>query len=131
MKNILKSVFPVRLRGAVCAGVAFAFFSAGCITTDVKTHVPPAGSEEPRLLLSVAEKLGMKPAYGKTPGDIATDIRLAIEDAERPPSICLTDASVERLCDAATTQEEEALLAYQEFIKKVHGKRILILPDDE
>lgn len=102
------------------------------LNRDEKESTPPPPSPPPNShAREIAGYLGMRPASTKTEGDIATDIKLALDDVIKAPDDILSDQSIERLCMAATTAEESALIGTQEFLKKVQGKRILPLPDEQ
>lgn len=118
-----------------------AAFLTGCVTLDDLTGKRPSRSEglrptstttssnaETTYLLEIALSLGLSPASDKTPGDIAFDIKQALNDSQKYRGDTLSDEAFKE-CKAAipTTREREIFEQYQHFIKGIAGKRVLVL----
>lgn len=92
------------------------------------SSTPPSQPEAP-YLKELAEWLSVPIPKDATPGDIAFAIRQALSDSTRYPGEVLSDEAFKE-CKAAipTTKDTEIFEAYHAFIKKVAGKRIVVLP---
>lgn len=79
-------------------------------------------------LREIATTLGLAPSSDKTPGDIAFDISQVLNNTQRYKGGVLTDQSFIE-CNAAipTSKDTEIFEAYHAFIKKIAGKRIVII----
>ena len=79
-------------------------------------------------LREIAASLGLSPSSDKTPGDIAFDIGQVLNNTQRYKGGVLNDQVFDE-CKAAipTTKDTETFEAYHVFIKKIAGKRIVIL----
>ena len=112
-----------------------AAFLTGCISRkDIfgngsTPHSPPPA--ESVYLRQIAKSLGLSPSSDKTPGDIAFDISQVLDNAQRYKGGVLTDQSFNE-CKAAipTSKDTETFESYHAFIKKVAGKRIIVVGDD-
>lgn len=118
-------------------------FLTGCISRKNIRSNPsspqPISSQPPTPVVSesvylreIATSLGLSPSSDKTPGDIAFDIGQVLNNTQRYKGGVLTDQSFNE-CKAAipTSNDTEIFGAYHEFIKKVAGKRIVILERKE
>lgn len=116
-----------------------AAFLTGCIsTTDIfgnSSSPQPIPQHKPVLVVSesvylreIATTLGLAPSSDKTPGDIAFDISQVLNNTQRYKGGVLTDQSFTE-CKAAipTSKDTEIFEAYHAFIKKIAGKRIVII----
>ena len=109
-----------------------AAFLTGCISRkDIfgnGSTPPPPPPTESVYLRQIATSLGLPPSSDKTPGDIAFDISQVLDNTQRYKGDVLTDQSYDE-CKAAipTSKDTEIFEAYHAFIKKVAGKRIVIL----
>lgn len=118
-----------------------AAFLTGCVTLDDLTGKGPSHHDGPRpthtttssntettYLREIATSLGLSPSSDKTPGDIAFDIKQALDNSQKFRGEVLSDSAFKDCKDAIpTTKDTETFEAYHTFIKKVAGKRILIL----
>lgn len=95
------------------------------------TPPPPPQSEAP-FLKELAEWLSVPIPENATPGDIAFAIRHALSDNTTRYSGEVLSAEAFEECRAAipTTKDRTIFDAYHKFIKKVAGKRIVVLPPD-
>lgn len=89
--------------------------------------VPPPQSEAP-FLKDLASWLSVTIPENATSGDIALAIKEALSVRVAYPDTVLSDEAFEE-CYAAipTTKDAETFKAYHTFIKKVAGKRVVIL----
>ena len=114
-------------------------FLTGCVSLDdfqrrtkglptLQTTQSNPPSSEAVFLRDIATSLGMSPSPDKTPGDIALDIKQAVGNSQKYHGEVLSDSSFEE-CKAAmpTSKDAETFEQYHRFIRKVAGKRILIL----
>ena len=100
--------------------------NGGCHVTGPTPPTPPPS--EAVYLREIAGSLGLSPSPNKTPGDIAFDIKQTLGTSLKYRDDILSDASFEE-CKAVipTTKDTETFEAYHAFIKKIAGKRVLIL----
>ena len=91
---------------------------------------PTSVVSESVYLREIATSLGLSPSSDKTPGDIAFDISQALNNAQRYKGGVLTDHAFGE-CKAAipTDEDTETFEAYHKFIKKIAGKKIVIIND--
>lgn len=119
-----------------------AAFLTGCISmTDIfgnSSGVQPNSEQGPTPIVSesvylreIAALLGLSPSSDKTPGDIAFDIGQVLNSIQRYKGGVLSDQSFDE-CKAAipTSKDTEIFEAYHAFIKKIKGKRIIVVGDD-
>jgi len=78
----------------------------------------------------IAVALGMRPTAGKTEGDIATDVKLAIEDAPVAPKRILSDVDCDMVAKLLDAKEKKAFMDMQSFFKTIAGKRYLIISEE-
>lgn len=118
-----------------------AAFLTGCVTRDGLTGKGPSYPDGPRptppptssnaeatYLREIATSLGLSPSSDKTPGDIASAIQQALGNSQKFRGEVLSDSAFRDCKDAIPTiKDTETFEAYHSFIKKVAGKRILIL----
>ncbi len=76
----------------------------------------------------VADKLGMCVASNKTAGDVATDIRIVIDNSEQRMPSPLPDETITKLKKLLKPDERAALDDYQKAIKDAQGKKVLYIP---
>ena len=117
-----------------------AAFLTGCISPEdirwngkgtsqqgTKHSVPEAS-----YLREIAAALGLSPSSDKTPGDIALDIEQVLKNSQAYKGDVFSDETFKECKAAIPTAKDTAIFeAYQAFIKKVAGKRILILESKE
>ena len=93
--------------------------------THIQTLTTPSESE---YLKEIATMLSIPVSKDDTPGDIAFKIKQCIGHAERYRGEVLSEESFAECCAAIPTiKDTETFKAYHAFIKKVEGKRIMIL----
>ena len=116
-----------------------AAFLTGCIsmddirggrktpTTAINTPQRPT-DDESFYLREIAGTLGLSPSSDKRPGEIAFDIKQSLNNSQKYRGDVLSDAAFEE-CKAAipTTKDTETFETYHAFIKKIVGKKILVL----
>lgn len=112
-----------------------AAFLTGCISMkDIfgngRDPQPTTGqrSTESFYLREIATSLGISSFSDKTPGDIAFDINQVLNNTQRYKGGVLNDQVFDE-CKAAipTSKDTETFEAYHAFIKKIAGKRIVVL----
>ena len=93
------------------------------------THIQtPATPSESDYLKEIASVLSIPVSKDDTPGDIAFKIKQCIGHAERYRGEVLSDESFELAKSAiGIPKDAETFKSYHDFIKKVEGKRIMIL----
>ena len=86
-------------------------------------------SSEATYLREIAAVLGLSPSSDKTPGDIAFDIEQVLKSSQVYRGDVFSDEAFSE-CKSAipTAKDTETFNGYHAFIKKVAGKRIIILP---
>ncbi len=96
-----------------------------------ETSFSPPPQSESTYLKELAEWLSVPIPKDATPGDIAFAIRQALSETTRYSGEVLSDEAFEE-CKAAipTTKDTETFAAYHRFIKKVAGKRVVVLTPD-
>lgn len=89
---------------------------------------PKPLASEAAYLREIATELKLSPPSDKTPGDITFDIKQTLGNTLSYRGEVFTEKAFEE-CKAAipTTKDTETFKAYQDFIKKVAGKKIIIL----
>lgn len=87
-----------------------------------------APAQEFAYLREIASSLGLPASPDKTPGDIAFDIGQAINGAQQYKGEVFSDEAFEE-CKAAIPSEKdtETFTAYHAFMKKIAGRRIVVL----
>ena len=98
-----------------------------CGKSEEKPQTQPSPSET-FYLREIAASLGMTPSSDKTPGDIAFDIEQKLKNHQKYRDTVLADEAFNE-CKTAipTTKDTETFEAYHAFIKKIAGKRVIIL----
>ena len=83
-------------------------------------------------LREIAASLELSPSSDKTPGDIAFDIGQVLNSVQRYKGGVLSDQSFDE-CKAAipTSKDTEIFEAYHAFIKKIAGKRIIVVSGND
>ena len=95
-----------------------------------RNQTPPAPPES-EYLKEIASVLSIPVSKEDTPGDIAFKIKQCIGNAERYRGEVLSDESFELAKSAiGIPTDAETFKAYHAFIKKVIGKRIVIVGDN-
>lgn len=130
--------FVILFLASVALNVAFL---TGCVTLDdlrgnagqsgrggpLPPPSPPPSSEAV-YLREIAGNLGLTPSPDKTPGDIAFDIKQALGTSLKYRDDTLSDEAFDECkADISTSKDRETFEQYHRFIKKVAGKRILVL----
>ncbi len=130
--------FVILFLASVALNVAFL---TGCVTLDdlrgnagqserggpLPPPSPPPSSEAV-YLREIAGSLGLTPSPDKTPGDIAFDIKQALGTSLKYRNDTLSDEAFDECkADISTSKDRETFEQYHRFIKKVAGKRILVL----
>lgn len=118
-------------------------FLTGCISrADIfgnSSSVQPNSEQGPTPIVSesvylreIAASLGLSPSSDKTPGDIAFDIGQVLNSVQRYKGGVLSDQSFDE-CKAAipTSKDTEIFEAYHAFIKKINGKRLIVLDSEK
>ena len=99
--------------------------------SDAHVQAPTAPSES-EYLKEIASVLSIPVLKDDTPGDIAFKIKQCVGSAERYRGNVLSDESFEKAKSAIRIPADaETFKAYHIFIKKVAGKRIIVLDDNE
>ena len=137
--GIISTFWAILLIASIALNAAFL---TGCISiADIfgnSSNQQPNPKKDPAPLVSeadylreIAASLGLSPASDKTPGDIAFDISQVLNNAQRYKGGVLTDQSFGE-CKAAipTSKDTEIFESYHAFIKKIAGKRIIVVGDD-
>lgn len=92
-----------------------------------KSPVAIASQSEAPYLKSLASWLSVKIPRDATPGDIECAIRQRFLETHYPGEILSDEAFVECCAAIPTTRDTETFKAYHAFIKKIAGKRMVIL----
>lgn len=123
-------VTSVALNAAFLAGCIFPEDLRGGSKESLLTSQQRSSSNvsEVTYLREIATKMGLSLSLDKTPGDIAFDIKQVLDNAQSYRGDVFTEKAFEE-CKAAipTTKDTETFKAYQDFIKKVARKKIIIL----
>jgi hypothetical protein len=128
--------FVILFLASIALNVAFV---TGCVTLDDfrgngrrhgprSTPPPSQPASEAVYLREIAGTIGLSPSSDKTPGVIAFDIKQALGNSLKYRDDILSDEAFQD-CKAAipTTKDTATFEAYHVFIKKIAGKRILVL----
>lgn len=110
-----------------CISSADIFGNSSSTQLNLRQRPTPVVSESV-YLREIAASLGLSPSSDKTPGDIAFDIGQVLDSVQRYRGGVLTDQSFTE-CKAAipTSKDTEIFEAYHTFIKKIAGKRIIVV----
>lgn len=110
-----------------CISMTDIFGNSSSTQSDSRQKPTPVDSES-FYLREIAASLGLSPSSDKTLGDIAFDIGQVLNSVQRYKGGVLSDQSFDE-CKAAipTSKDTEIFEAYHAFIKKIEGKRIVIL----
>lgn len=89
---------------------------------------PRVSTSEATYLREIASVIGLSPSSDKTPGDIAFDIEQTLNNYCTYSGTIFSDEAFEE-CKSAipTTKDTETFEGYHAFIKKIAGKKIVIL----
>ena len=118
----------------VCFG---SLFILGCMTfeglTTVSSKTPLNNQcivikDDNEALRMIAERMGMRPSLARSTEDIATDIKLMIDDSTRQMPAPLADETISRLEKLLKPEERAILRAYQQIVVDAQGRRVLYLP---
>lgn len=103
----------------------------GGLSTAITSPASDAPQSEAPYLKELAEWLSVPIPEHATPGEISSAIRQRISDTMRYSGEVLSDEAFEE-CRAAipTTKDTETFEAYHAFIKKVVGKKVIVLNPD-
>lgn len=128
--NIGMMLFMVSL----IANVVMAMVLAGCTDLDLDFLNPkqPVRDESSlNQLKDVAKRLGVEVGAEGEAVDVASSIRIAIDESKvtvpEPLSEKAARASLRVIGDA----DKQLFKMQEEFLKKLQGKRVLVLPDDQ
>ena len=92
-----------------------------------RNQIPPAPSES-EYLKEIASVLSIPVLKDDTPGDIAFKIKQCLVNVESYQGNVLSDESFEKAKSAIRIPSDAEIFAeYHKFIKKIKGKRVLIL----
>lgn len=114
-----------------CISMTDIFGNSSSTQSDPRQKPTPVDSES-FYLREIATTLGLAPSSDKTPGDIAFDISQVLNNTQRYKGGVLSDQSFDE-CKAAipTSKDTEIFEAYHAFIKKINGKRLIILDSEK
>ena len=87
--------------------------------------------EDVEAMRSVAKSLGLNVSEKKTASDIATDIKILVDNSTQEMPATLSDENIKLMKQMLTREECKVLDDYQRVIKKAQGKRVLYLPKGE
>lgn len=134
--GLASAFFAILFLASIALNVAFL---SGCVTLDGLTGKGPSYPVGPRplppvppnaeatYLREIATSLGLSPSADKTPGDIAFDIKQALNNSLRYRGDVLSDTFEECKAAIPSSKDTETFEQYHDFIRKVAGKRVLIL----
>ena len=109
-----------------------AAFLTGCVTrgTFVGGETPPKPADDGRsLLVPIAERLGI-PVAGKQASDLKSAILYTLGREATVPA-AFDDESFEKMAEDLTAVEKEAMCDYQDFIKRLQGKRVIVFDRED
>ena len=114
-----------------CISSADIFGNSNSTQLNLRQKSTPVVSESV-YLREIAASLELSPSSDKTPGDIAFDIGQVLNSVQRYKGGVLSDQSFDE-CKAAipTSKDTEIFEAYHAFIKKINGKRLIILDSEK
>lgn len=87
--------------------------------------------EDVEAMRDVAKSLGLKVSEKKTASDIATDIKILVDNSTQEMPAILSDENIKLMKQMLTREECKVLDDYQRAVKEAQGKRVLYLPKDE
>lgn len=82
-------------------------------------------------LRMIAERMGMRPSAAKSAEDVATDIKLVIDESTRQMPKPLAEETISQLEKLLKPEERKVLRAYQQAVVDAQGRRVLYLPISE
>ena len=114
-----------------CISSADIFGNSNSTQLNLRQKSTPVVSESV-YLREIAASLELSPSSDKTPGDIAFDIGQVLNSVQRYKGGVLSDQSFDE-CKAAipTSKDTEIFEAYHAFIKKIAGKRIIVVSGND
>lgn len=125
-----------RLIVTCCCGL----FVAGCATFEgILTGSSKSPQNGQRIVIRdngetlrmIAERMGMRPSAAKSAEDVATDIKLVIDESTRQMPKPLAEETISRLEKLLKPEERKILRAYQQAVVDAQGRRVLYLPVSE
>ena len=87
--------------------------------------------EDVEAMRSVAKSLGLNVSEKKTASDIATDIKILVDNSTQEMPATLSDENIKLMKQMLTREECKVLDDYQRVVKEAQGKRVLYLPNGE
>jgi uncharacterized protein (UPF0254 family) len=87
--------------------------------------------EDVEAMRSVAKSLGLNVSEKKTASDIATDIKILVDNSTQEMPATLSDENIKLMKQMLTREECKVLDDYQRVVKEAQGKRVLYLPKGE
>lgn len=78
----------------------------------------------------IARAMGISTNSGRSEADIAMDIKLLLQEASVAPKMALADDSIVRMSKLLNSENREKLKAWQDFMKKLAGKRYIIVSEE-
>lgn len=101
----------------------------GCQIVDkLTTSRSPSEESEAIYLRQIATQLGLHVPSDRRSADIATDIRIYLDESILRPPEGPTDELVRQLSGIAKPEEVKSLSESRDFLRKLKGHRILLLP---
>lgn len=121
------------MNGSSLVGVLLVLCAAGCATIPglrTEDRVSGSSGEESRHLVSIARQIGLRPSSGRSAADIATDIKLALDENVETVPQPLSDECAKELEKVLSESDRKLLQSGQRFLRKNGGRRFLILPKE-
>ena len=114
---------------SLTANLVMGVMLAGCLSNKaVDSQTRPMSDASLRQLKDVAERLGVEVDAKSEAIDIATSIRVLLNDAEvKVPSLLSESASRASLA-ILNKDDKELLVKQRAFLESLQGKRVLVIP---
>ncbi len=102
---------------------------AGCLSNKTTDSLPqPTSDASFRQLKDVAERLGIEVDAKSEAIDIATSIRVLLNDAEVKVPGLLSESASRASIAIVNKDDKELLLKQKAFLESLQGKRVLVIP---
>lgn len=123
--NFVWMLFIVSLAANLVMGAML----AGCLSNKrANPHPRPSSDASFSQLKDVAERLGVEVDAKSEAIDIATSIRVLLNDAEVKVPILLSESASRASLAILNKDDKELLLKQKAFLESLQGKRVLVIP---
>ena len=114
---------------SLAANLVMGAMLAGCLSNKgAEPQSRPSSDASFRQLKDVAERLGVEVDAKSEAIDIATSIRVLLNDAEVKVPSLLSESASRASIAILNKDDKELLLKQKAFLESLQGKRVLVIP---